>query len=617
MRTYKTSTKLSSNTNYIKNQQSDIFIQKGLNKPEIQYKHKKLIPKKTFESSYNFLEWKDMTPHQNPSIKIKQNPSYVSQILNSNPTIDHKYNLKKAAGGPKTHKVFYEKMFENEPNNNVNKSELYSNARYQKETMSLGNYEGNEYKIKKNKSQIYDPSPYLIDKDPLKQKMNLIYGGSDDLIGDYKPAISRTKRIERSSSSIGFARRNFETKNEFDPKLVNTPKKMKYFLIYGNKGIENANKKPKPMNLERSTNNSYIPGEDCTQNRLNFLKSNIFNDKEIEKKNNDNYDNNKTIRVNVNIKPKKMNRTKSAYNISKSSNIENSIEDINNKENHAKRFLYQHNDEKLPNKLNWNDPQLYLLFPQKKNSDVLKKNARERKFNNIYGTSPIARKEKLLEEFKYNDRPEINEAMKNNKIKNLNYSQMKRITDNISQFQGNQFISEISKNNYNNNKENNIDNEGFTSDVYEIKLNKKNKKQFSNHDIEKKFADKGIHIYDIVEDGGSFLSNKNDNIIAFKIRETNKDKNFEGKINRIKKEFKDNGLIMNKKINKKKEGNDILPDSLKWNDPHCDLLTKNKIVVKTNEGKIHSKRPFNRNNEEEKITRINVNLKYKNRPYYH
>ena len=202
--------------------------------------------------------------------------------------------------------------------------------------------------------------------------------------------------------------------------------------------------------------------------------------------------------------------------------------------------------------------------------------------------------------------------MKNNNIKNLNYSKMKRISDNISQLQGNQFINEINKNQ----EEEKKGNEELTYDIYEIKLkNNKNNKQLSNYDIEKKFASKGIHIYDIVESNGSILNNKNDSIIAFKIRGKNKDKNFEGKINRIKKEFKDNGLIMNKKINKKKENNDIIPISLKWNDPHCDLLTKNKIAVKTNEDKIHSKYPLDRKNEEEKITRINVNLKYKNKPY--
>ena len=84
---------------------------------------------------------------------------------------------------------------------------------------------------------LYDPSPYLEIKNPLKQKMDIIYGGCDDLIGNSKPAINRNNKLVRSSSSIGFARRDFETRNEYDPKIRNNPKEMKYFLIYGNKGI--------------------------------------------------------------------------------------------------------------------------------------------------------------------------------------------------------------------------------------------------------------------------------------------------------------------------------------------------------------------------------------------
>ena len=615
MISFKTSPKLASNINYMKNQQSDIFIQKGLNKPEIEYKHKKIIPSNTFNSSYNFLEWNNTTPYQNTSIKIKQNPNNISHIFNSEQTNYNKYNSNKVAGGPQKHKTFYEKMHQDEPNKNPNKSDLYLKARYQKETMNLGDYEGNEYKIKKNKSLLYDPSPYYENKNPLKQKMNLIYGGSDNIIGNYKPAINRNNKMIRSSSSIGFAKRNFETRNEYDPKIINNPKEMKYFLIYGNKGIENANKKLKPISISRSTNNEYIPGEDCTQNRLNFLKSNIFNDEKNNdndlKDNNDNNQEKKEIKVNRNIRKKMGNRAKSAHNILVK-NKSNNNEEINNKENHAKRFLYKHNDEKLPNMLKWNDPQLYLLFPQKKDSEILKKNARERKFDNIYGTDPILPKGKLCEEFKSNERPEIDEATKNN-IKNLNYSQMKRISDNISQLQGDKFINQINKNNNRNiqsKDKRNIDNEVLT---YEIKLkNTKNKKNISNYDIEKQFADKGIHIYDIIENMGSVLSNKNDNTIVFKIRENNKDKNFEGKIKKIKKELKDNGFVMNEKINKKKENTDIMPQTLKWDDPHFDLLTKNKIAVKTNEEKTHSKPHLNVKNEEEKITKICVNLKYKN-----
>ena len=68
---------------------------------------------------------------------------------------------------------------------------------------------------------------------------------------------------------------------------------------------------------------------------------------------------------------------------------------------------------------------------------------------------------------------------------------------------------------------------------------------------------------------------------------------------------------MKQKIENKKEKNDIIPKTLNWSTPHCDLLTKNKKLVNTNNGVTHLKRKRD-NNEEEKITRIHVNLKYKN-----
>ena len=450
---------------------------------------------------------------------------------------------------------------------------------------------------------------------------NLLYGGCDDLIGDYKPAINRNKnnKLVRSVSSIGFARRDFETRNEYDPKIINNPKEMKYFLIYGNKGIENANKKLKPMTVSRSTNSIYEPGEEPSFNRLKFLRSNIFNDKDIDKMNNDDNDNendngpeNATIKVNRINKFKKFGKRTKSANVFKTKNLSNisNNEDLNIKDNHAKRFLYKQNDEKLPNKLDWRDPQCYLLFPQNKNVDILKKNARQRKFKEIYGTDPIMPvRDKLCEEFQSDDRQEIDIAAKNN-YTNINFSKMKRISDNISQMQGNNFINQSNKNKINNDLIN--DEKKHT---YEIKTTK-NKKLISNNELEKHFANKGIHIYDVREKMGTILCNKNDNKIEFKIRENNnnKDNNFEGKINDIKKEFKDKGLIMKEKISKKKENTDIIPQTLKWNNPHCGMLTKNINADKTNQGKTHSKPPLRRN-EEEKVTRIYVNLKYKTKPY--
>ena len=83
MKRFKTTEKISSNHNYEKYHQSDILNQKGLNKPEISYTHKKMISNNTLDSSYNFLEWKEMSPHIDPNIKIKLNPNNISQVLNS------------------------------------------------------------------------------------------------------------------------------------------------------------------------------------------------------------------------------------------------------------------------------------------------------------------------------------------------------------------------------------------------------------------------------------------------------------------------------------------------------------------------------------------------------
>ena len=165
------------------------------------------------------------------------------------------------------------------------------------------------------------------------------------------------------------------------------------------------------------------------------------------------------------------------------------------------------------------------------------------------------------------------------------------------------------------NIENVDNNDQITEELtYEIK-SVKNKKLLTNNELEKKFANKGLHIYDIRENMGNLLNNKNDNKIEFKIRENNKESNLEGKINDIKKELKDKGIAMIKKIKTKKENTDIMPTSLKWNNPHCGLLTKNINAVKSNERIIHSKPPLNRKNEEEKVTKICVNLKYKTKPY--
>ena len=642
MKSFKTTPKLNTNINYEKYQQSDIFIQKGLNKPEIKYTHKKILPRNTYNSSYNFLSWEEMSPHYDKSIKVKLNPNNISQILNSN------HDLNKLPIKNQRKKNFYEKMNETEPEKVLNNSVSLNknlNSRYQKETMFLGNYAGDEYKIRKNKSTLYEPFINNYEqKNPLKQKMDIIYKSSENIIGNYKPVINQRNKLDHSNTSIGYLKREFETNNDYDKKKINDPKKMKYFNIYGNKGIENANKELKPiMNLSRSTNNVYTPGINCTKNRINFLKSNIFYDEVIDKKNNEetkeennnNKHNYKTIKVNRHINSRKKNKRSNStsvlinkyYNrnniINKSnitdfnnnSEINIDLTNIHNK-NNSRKFIYKNNGEdNLPVKLDWKDPKTYLLFPQNKNRDILKKNSRQRKFKNLYNIDPALPKEKLGQEFKTDNRKEVEQITKNY-YNNLNYAGMRKISDNISQYQIQENNKILNDHNYNVNN--------IKEKTYEIIYTKSRNNNYnitSNEELEKKFAKKGIHVYDIKDNNKPIINNnKNINVISFKIRENEKDEKIKEKIKEIQNEFIKDNLMMKAKIENKKENkkenNDIIPRDIYWNTPNSDLFTKNKKLINTNDGITHLKGKNEKNNNENKITRICVNLKYKNNNGY-
>ena len=626
MKSYKTTNNLSKNINYIKYQQSDIFSQKGLNKPEIKYNHKKLIPKKTFESSYNFLEWRDMSPHYDQSIKVKLNPNNISQILSSKTNQYLNYDLNKINKKKIYRKNFIQRLFEIEPEKVMNQSNSLNknlNKRYQKETLFIGDYDGDEYKIKRTKSVIKEPPINFGEQNPLNKKMEIIYGGNENIIGDYKPLINLKKNMIRSKSCLGFLKKEFETNNDHDNNIINDPKKMKYFNIYGNNGIENANKKLKSLNVSHSMNNIYTPKNSCKQNRINFLKSNIFNNEEENEKDKNKINNNHTIKVNRHLqKNKKYKRANSAsklinkYYTNKNNNEikDNNDSIINNKnksiiteiKNNARKFLYKNNGEdNLPVKLDWRDEKSHLLFPQNKNRDILKKNCRERKFKNLYDSEPILPKEKLGQEFKSDKRSEI-EKMAKNYYKNKNYAKIRKLSDNISQFQiegSNKVLNDI---NYNT--------ENIQGIKYEIiqKNYINNYSKITTEELEKKFAKKGLHIYDIKENMNSLMNNKNMNKITFKLRENQKDEKAKEKIKEIKNEFINNKILMKIEEENKKQNNDLMPNNLKWTTPLCDLIIKNKKFVNTYDGAIHLKGKCHKKNEEEKITRIQVNLKYKN-----
>ena len=101
--------------------------------------------------------------------------------------------------------------------------------------------------------------------------------------------------------------------------------------------MENANKKLESLTLDNSANNLYNPKFDPTQNRVNMLKSNIFNDNKIEKMN-----------IETNFKRKK-------------NEIKVITKEKKNK-NYGKKAKYENNAEKLPIKVDWRDSKTNLLY---------------------------------------------------------------------------------------------------------------------------------------------------------------------------------------------------------------------------------------------------------------
>jgi hypothetical protein len=500
--------------NFAFNYQSDIFNQKAPSKPEYNYSHKGFQPTNSNQTSYNFLSWdqpKSNVPVKNS--KIKRDHDQPKQT---------------------THNKFEEKLYSNEPKKNI------ENNRGQKETLFLGNYEGEEYKVKRQKGNDYNPNLYYKTKKPEQVKIEQIYGNQKP---KGKPSIQR---------------------NKVDNKIDNNK------IINNNERID---KKLESLNVERSTNNEYNPKFDPKQNRVNMLKSNIFNSENVEKINNED----KIPKKEEKKVPKKIINDK--------------------KDNFGKKSKFNKNEEKIPLNLDWRDTKTNLLFNSEMNKDIMKKDARQRKFKEIYGSDPVIPKQKAENNFKINDRNLIEKATKE-KNPDLNEAKIKKISENISQIQGDQFINKSSKFKIKNNND----------DIKSFEINSDN---INQRELEKAFADKGIKIYDVKENTDSILGNIKNNKITFKVRNNDYDKDFNKKITSIKNEFKNKKNAEIKIFSQEdKKRLDLIPSSVKWDNANIGSIINNKNIDKTLQEKTHSKPLENTNNE--KMTNIFVNLKYKN-----
>ena len=460
--------------------QSDIFHQKdSVIKSEYIQKHKENDLNRN-KTSYNFLSF-------NPK-NIQEQHKIKECFTKSNIVL----------GGGEENK---------QPINHRNYDDTYTRHKkgFNTDHINLGNYDGNEYKVVKKKNNDYNPDKYYQKNGTaLDRKMKQIYG-ENIIIGQEKKTNINRNRV---SSKI---KDEFYEHNEYNPIKVSTAnsKQMKYFNLYGEKGIEKMENQLKFMKENAKNNhNKYILGEDCLKNKINMLSSNIFNSEPNENLRN-------------NIDTKKSHRKNHAYSSQKIMN-----------NNFGKKFKIKTGDmDYCPSKINWNDPKSNLYFKTESNENIAKQNAHQRKLKEFYGSSTKYERCQTENKNNINDRKNIEKLTSEKNPQIINIAKIKKISENISQI-GQKNLNEVF-----NNK--NAQNENITC---EVKCNKN--ASLDLIDIEKTFANKGIHLYDLKEEARPVLGNRNDNKIIFKIRKNDNDANFETKLKEAQNELKNKKGIM-------------------------------------------------------------------------
>jgi hypothetical protein len=449
------------------------------------------------------------------------------------------------------HKNFQEKLF------SVDDKRKVKADRNQINTFSMGDYQGEEYKIKKQKKSSYKPELFYKAKKPLQLKMEQIYG--EDTIRKNKPSIHRYRTEEKIH--------NISSNNPRERKLMN---------LYGMNG--NFNLKLESFSIKRSTSNEFNPGVDSKQNRVNMLRSNIFNDNEKERFITElNIANKNKDKIKVKISDKKPKKEKTL----------------------GKRGKYEKNAEKFPGNLDWKNEKVNLLFNSDRNEEIMRTDARQRKLKEIYGVEPSSPKEKGIKIIRKN-KSKIMEPTAKDSFSDLNLTNIKKLSESVGNIYAKNSLKKRTKNDFNN-------------DFKTYEIQSKNNININEKEIAKAFAEKGIHIFDIRQENLSVTGNKKGNKIVFKIRENKNDKNFDNKIKEIQNDFKNKKRINIKTTGQLKKKNvDLIPNSLAWSHATSSLYAKNKTVDKTFQEKTHSKPIFSQNNKQEKMTKIFVNLKYKN-----
>ena len=392
----------------------------------------------------------------------------------------------------------------------------------------------------------FKPEDNIKLNDSYKMKMKDMYG------------IDPNKSDKSITSSKGYCEYmdykyyNTENNNKQEIKGYDERTKAKEFNL----------KKVNLMELNRNKNPNANPREQYMSDHL----SNVFHDKEIEKKN-------KVIKPsNVQKEPK------NTYHLTQPKHIP-----------HKNKWI---------SKLKWNNPQNELIFKQTCHTDR-QPSAHERKLNEL---ASDAIKEHISPDPSSYQKPKAKVLNMNNdyvkpKIPGLLHSAKKaKLTQNASNFNNDHF--------YEDNYKCKLIND---SDIKEHMFSITNADNLDKKDLMKVFNSNGVHIYNIQEfKDNIFNDNGNRNrSYLFMVRDNNtggKGKNFENASKQIKEKFKDVEIVKKDKIvvNKKK---------------HTDISNTKKDTYKVNESSKENKAAtYRRNNDIDRSFSNqyrNINYSYK------
>lgn len=466
------------------NQSSDIFHIKNLDKPE--YNERSTRTRHNNSSAVDLLAWKRKplpNEKEEKPIRVHRSPPRMS----TQP--EPKCSLAKSTTGKRT-----------------------------QSSVVLGTYDQSDFKVKREKDKAYDPSKYFRQSSAYERKYQQLRSSG---LNDTEPP---NRNLQGEFNSIKSARHPRTTsmgtlKKELQDEKPNFKMIDNYHNneLPGNEGERKRGKLMREMMHQNSTGNYYDKNQIPKANKVNMLKSNIFNDPDWEKLN-----------------------SKDSMKVAREE--QKAIELANERPTKTgpRTNRINKDNENFISNLDWKNSNTNLYF---KGDEDIDKKPIERKMNELYGgVDP----NKVLAEPK----TERDQNLRNNLLNKYttqnpteNVAKIKKKLENMAYYQNPQT--------YNNNptkKSNNVS----TEQQYELK-NFENSNNVNLEDVEKTFRSKGLHIYGLKNETG-VGGYQSKGRITFKIRNNENNKiAFNKKLNDAKRELKEkNGYDVGNYVSAKK-----------------------------------------------------------------